>query len=108
METTIDKAERLTHFLKAHRRESDAVIDPVLDKLLDRERQALIKQRDELRAELDQFESQYALESSEFHEKFKSGEMGDDVDFIDWYGVWRMYQNTLKSLETLDSKTIPS
>jgi hypothetical protein len=67
METTIDKAERLTRFLKVHRRESDAVIDPVLDKLLDRERQALSKQRDELRVELDQFESQYGLKSPEFY-----------------------------------------
>lgn len=102
METTIDKAERLTHFLKVHRRESDAVIDPVLDKLLDRERQALIKQRDEIRAELDQFESQYGLESSEFHEKFMRGEMGDDMDFFDWSATWHMYQSTLTSLKALD------
>jgi hypothetical protein len=36
------------------------------------------------------------------------GEMGDDMDFVDWYGLWRIYQNTLKSLEALDSKTFPS
>lgn len=106
METTIDKVERFAHFLKVHRRESDAVIDPVLDKLLDRERQALIKQRDELRAELDQFESQYALESSEFHEKFKRGEMGDDMDFFDWSATWDIYQEILKSLEALEPKLV--
>lgn len=102
METTIDKAKRFTHFLEVQHRKSDAIIDPVLDKLLDRERQSLLKQRDDLRAELDQFESQYALESSEFHKKFKRGEMGDGMDFFEWYGAWRMYQNTLKSLKTLD------
>ncbi len=40
METTIDKVERFSHFLKMHRRKSDAIIDPIVDKLLDRERQA--------------------------------------------------------------------
>jgi len=102
METTIDKARRLTHFLETHRRESDAVIDPVLDKLLDRERQVIIKQRNEVRADLDQFERQYGLESSEFHERFESGEMGDDMDFFDWSGTWRVYQSILKSLKTFD------
>jgi hypothetical protein len=108
METTADKVERFARFLKIHHRESDAVIDPVLDKLLDRERQSLLKQRDELCAELDYFERQYALKSSEFYEKFQRGEMGDDVDFVEWYGAWRMYQNTLESLKTLDSEFIPS
>ncbi len=103
METTIDKAERFAYYLKTHRRQSDALIDTVLDKLLDRERQSLLKQRAELRAELDQFESQYALKSSELYEKFQRGEMGDDMDFVDWSAVWRVYQTILKSLETLDS-----
>ena len=108
METTLDKVTQFGHFLKTHPRKSDTVIDPVLNKLFDRERQSLLKQRDELRIELDQFESQYALKSSEFYKKFKRGEMGDDMDFFEWYGVWRMYQNTLNSLKTLDSAPVPS
>ena len=102
MDTTIDKAERLTHYLKAQHRKSDAVIDPVLDKLLDQERQSLLKQRAELRSELDQFERQYGLDSSEFCAKFERGEMGDDIDFFDWSATWRMYQSTLVALETLE------
>ncbi len=108
METTIDKAERFTHYLKVHRRKSDALIDPVLDKLIDQERQSLLKQRAELRAELDQFERQYAQESAKFYEKFQRGEMGDDMDFFDWSATWRMYQSTLASLETLAPNFTPS
>ncbi len=102
METTIEKSRRLTHFLATHHRESDAIIDSILDKLIDRERQALVKQRNEIHAELDQFERQYGLESSEFYEKFERGEMGDDMDFFDWSGTWRVYQTVLKSLQSLD------
>ena len=94
VETTIDKAERLTHYLKVQHRKSDALIDPVLDKLLDQERQALLNRRNELRAELDQFEAQFEIESSDFYGKFERGEMGDDMDYFDWSATWRMYQST--------------
>ncbi len=102
METTIKKAERLTHYLKTHRRESDALIDPVLDKLLDQERQSLLNQRDELRAELDQFERQHGLSSAVFAKKFEQGAMGDEMDFFDWAATWNMYQTVLKSLDALE------
>ena len=102
METTYEKSERLTYFLKAHHRTSDAIIDPVLDKLFDRERQTLLQQRVELRAELDEFESQYGQESSAFSEKFERGDMGDDMDFFDWSATWDMYRTVQISLETLE------
>ncbi len=108
METTIERAERFTYFLKTQHREFDAIIDPVLDKLFDRERQTLLQQRIELRTELDQFEHQYALESSEFYEKFENGEIGDDMDFFDWYGAWSMYQTTLEYLKVLDPEPVPA
>ena len=102
METTIEKMKRFADFLEMQHRESDAVIDPVFDKLFDRERRPLIEQRDEMRVELDQFERQYGLGSSEFYEKFESGEMGDDMDFFEWSGTWCVYQTVLKSLKMLD------
>lgn len=106
METTIERSRRFTNFLETQHRYADAIIDPVFDKLFNRERQTLLEQRSELRASLNKFERQYALESSEFYDKFESGEIGDDMDFFEWYGTWRMYQNTLKSLRTLDPEMI--
>ncbi len=104
--TTIEKAEKLVYYLRLHRREADTVIDNVLDKLLDRERQVLRKQRDELSSELDQFEQQYALSSTEFYEKFEHGEMGDEIDFVDWAGAWGVYQTVLKSLAAIQTEPI--
>ena len=104
--TTIEKAEKLVYYLRLHRREADPVIDNVLDKLLDRERQVLRKQRDELNTELAQFEQQYALSSTEFYEKFKHGEMGDGIDFVDWVGAWRVYQTVLESLAAFQTEPI--
>ncbi len=104
MMTTIEKAERLVQYLKLHRREADPLIDNVLDKLLDRERQNLLKQRDQLRAELEHFEQLYGTDSSEFYAKFERGEMGDDIDFVDWSGAWRVYQTILDSLAVLKAE----
>jgi len=101
MLTTIDKAEKLAQYLKLHQRQADPVIDNVLEKLLDRERQQLFKQRDELQVELEQFEQQYGLSSAEFYARFERGEMGDDLDFVDWSGAWRVYQTVLDSLAML-------
>jgi hypothetical protein len=104
--STIERAERLLHYLKLHHRETDPVIDSVLDKLLERERQNLLKQQDELRLELDDFEHRYRLASAEFYTKFEHGELGDNIDFVDWSGAWRVYQTVLESLNLL--KTEPS
>lgn len=90
--TTIERVERFLRYLQSHQRETDPVIDNVVDKLLDRERQQLLKQRDELRRELEQFEQQCGLASTEFYARFERGEMGDDLDFVDWSGAWRVYQ----------------
>lgn len=104
--TTIEKAEKLVDYLRLHHREADTVIDKVLDKLFDRERQVLLEQRDELSSELVQFERQYALNSDEFYEKFEHGEMGDEIDIVDWAGAWRVYQTVLKSLATIQIEPI--
>jgi hypothetical protein len=103
--TTIERVERFLHYLKLHHREADPVIDNVLDKLLERERQNLLKQRDELRLELTDFEQRYGLASAEFYTKFKHGELGDDLDFVDWSGAWRVYQTVLESLNLLKAES---
>lgn len=106
MMTTIEKAEKLVYYLRLHRREADPVIGNVLDKLLDRERQVLLEQRDELSSELVQFERQYALNSDEFYDKFEQGNMGDEIDFVDWAGAWRIYQTVLQSLAAIQTEPI--
>lgn len=37
------------------------------------------------------FEQQYGMTSAEFYTRYKSGEMGDDVDFVRWAGRHRLY-----------------
>ncbi len=37
------------------------------------------------------FEQQYDMTSAEFYAKYKRGEMGDDRDFVQWAGRYRLY-----------------
>jgi len=101
MLTTFQKAELLANYLKQNQRESDQVIDNVLNKLFDRERQALQRQSRELQNELADFEQRYGLPSVDFFEKFSSGKMGDALDFVDWAAAWQVYQTTRNALEIL-------
>lgn len=53
----------------------------------------------ELAAELRGFEKQYEMPSEEFHQRFNSGEIGDDIDFFDWNATYRMYLRLRKAIE---------
>ncbi len=40
--------------------------------------------------DLKNFEKKYGLSSNDFYQKFKSGEFGDDEDYIIWAGIYEM------------------
>ena len=42
---------------------------------------------------LKEFEKEYDMNSSEFIEKFESGDLGDDEDFFEWYAVYKSKQH---------------
>jgi len=99
--TTIEKAEKFVTYLKVAQRYHDPLIDQVLDKLLAQEFRHLKQQQVALEAELNQFEQLYGWPSAEFQAKFTQGELGDDLDFVDWSGAWQIYQTIQQSLAFL-------
>lgn len=38
----------------------------------------------ELAEDVEYFEKKYGLETDEFYERFREGEMGDDMDLFEW------------------------
>jgi len=44
-----------------------------------------------LNRQLLSFEQQYNITSVEFYARYKRGEMGDDRDFVQWSGRYRLY-----------------
>jgi hypothetical protein len=53
----------------------------------------------ELTQEITLFEQRYKMTSSEFFDKYQRGEMGDDLDFIEWAGQYRMYLDLKHKIE---------
>ena len=51
---------------------------------------------DELQKNMDYFNRKYGMESEEFYKKFKSGELGGDMDFMEWKASWEIF-NELKN-----------
>jgi len=47
----------------------------------------------QLQGDLAEFEAQYALSSREFYPRYARGEMGDDMDFIEWAATLEMIAN---------------
>jgi 3-methyladenine DNA glycosylase AlkD len=41
------------------------------------------------------------MTSAEFYQRFRSGELGDDMDFVEWSVFWDMRQATKRRLNEL-------
>ncbi|NIN64613.1 MAG: hypothetical protein GTO63_07895 [Anaerolineae bacterium] len=46
----------------------------------------------ELAHELQGYERKYEMRSSEFFERLQRGELGDDMEWIDWAGTYQLFQ----------------
>jgi len=55
----------------------------------------------QLRERLEAYESQYGMTSDNFYRRFRSGELGDAMDYVEWSVFWDMYQSAQRRLEEL-------
>lgn len=99
---SINRSSRLEKMIRLYElgQVSD-FMDRVLDKVFAQEaakEQALI---DQLRIDLDEFEEKYDLDSETFYARFRRGEMGDAMDFMEWASLYDMYTNALGRLSVL-------
>lgn len=103
MPTTIEKVKRLEEYLSLSAGTADPVLDTTLDKLLSRERARLREIKDRLTAQTKAFETRYALPSRLFYSRFSNGELGDDMDLIEWAATLEMLEGVENSLNLLDA-----
>ena len=52
---------------------------------------------------LEQFETQYHMDSTEFRRRFEAGELGDGMDFIEWSSLVEMREMVQRKLEQLEA-----
>lgn len=97
MTTTLEKVRRLEQYLSAERSPTDPVLDTTLDKLLARERARLLELKTQLETQCRDFETTYRQTSTNFYQRYNNGELGDEMDYIEWAA-------TLEMLKKLDQK----
>ena len=63
---------------------------------------------------IKRFEKKYGMNSSEFVERYSRGELGDEEEFMEWYGELKFLERIHRELEELKkiadrlSRKIPS
>ena len=80
------------------------VIDRSLGKLLDLERASARRHLEELDRRLHGYEEQYQMSSSDFYRRFRRGELGDDVGFVEWSAFFEMRLALHDRLDALEAE----
>lgn len=76
-------------------------MEDTLEKLITLETAEAQRDVDELSADLLKFEERFGMESQAFYERFEAGELGDDMDYMEWAAFFNMYQHAKERLAAL-------
>jgi hypothetical protein len=66
------------------------VVDQAVSKLIALEVGQCRTELQRLAARLTTYEQQYGMTSEDFYQRFRSGELGDEMDFVEWSAFWDM------------------
>jgi hypothetical protein len=102
MLSTLDKVKQLKNYFANNNVVVDPVVDRTINKLLNREYDRLGELKSRLINELSEFERRYSLPTDDFHRQYETGELGDDMDFIEWAATIEMLTNVRKQLDLLE------
>ena len=100
MTAVLEKVRRLERYVQVTNGQVDEVLESTLDKLL--ERQRLTGQLARLKSQTLDFERRYGWTSEEFYPRFERGELGDDMDLIEWSATIEMIRNLQSKIDSLD------
>jgi len=77
------------------------MVDRTIDKLLAAEIEQAQAEKQDMKTRLSTYEKRYDMPSEEFYHRFRSGELGDGIDFVEWSVFFEMYQALLERLRLL-------
>ena len=83
----------------------DTAIEQTINKIITQELENARHSQVELIADLQQFENQYQMSSAEFYQRLHTGELGDDVDFVEWNAFCEMKKSLDRRIDLLESST---
>ena len=105
MQMNTSTAERLHALAELYEQgQASDLMDRTLDKLLHHEAEQSQAQLHQLEADLAEFEHQYNLSSTDFYRQYQAGQMGDDMDYVEWASLVQMADNLKKRLHLLSGE----
>jgi len=104
MELAIENLQILEKYAKKNTQSIDNVFENSIKKLYQREKNKLLHIIKNLSEQLHKFEIQYQRESSDFYQLYESGNLGDEIDFVEWSATYEMFQNAQEKLNILLNK----
>ena len=107
MSDTLEKVRRLEHYIAGRDAAIDPVLDLTVDKLLQREQARVTELKERLADQLAEFEKRFQMESPDFYARYERGEMGDDLDFVEWAATVEMLANVEQQFSLLHSDVAP-
>ena len=100
MNQTLAKIERLGEIV-AHNDSEDYVLDLTINKMLQREINKIKVRIKDFNHQLDQFEKKHKLDSNHFIKQYETGELGDDIDYIEWSATIEMKAKAMDYIANL-------
>lgn len=95
--STATKLDLLTNAYGDKKR-VEHMLDLMLQVKLDEDRSRLSEYERDLRT----FEEQYGMDSATMDDKFESGELGDDMDFFEWSGLYAVYKSLQRKIQQIE------
>lgn len=83
-------------------------IEQTLDKIIDQELSVAQEKKAELDRDLQEFEVRYDMTSEIFIQRFQTGLLGDDLDFVEWSAFYRLNQSLQCQIDLLKTNELPS
>lgn len=80
------------------------LVDQTVGKLFALEIKQAKAELQRLDERMAQYEHQYRMSSEEFYGRFTAGELGDDMDFMEWSIFYDMRQRTAAHLDELEAR----
>ena len=77
----------------------DGLIDKTLSKLIQYKTNKMERELQELEDSMKKFESKYNMDTETFYKKFGEGELGDEMDFLEWYALCDMHKRIMQRLD---------
>jgi len=79
----------------------DEVFLQAIDKLTKYKIEGLERDLEEIRNTLVKFEDKYGMSSAKFLSRYESGELGDDMDYLEWSSLLDMHGRIERRLEII-------